>query len=422
MSSSTGILEIKHKYKWAYTTEGKIAIFNVPIFALFDDPERGVFSEENAAAVLKNNYEEINNGHYRRIHREHHDGITGSREPVGFLGKFRLVDSVIYADFLHVDRWHIQTFQNAELPYVSVEFGTEDPVIGRVKITSAALMASEPPFFPFPIIAIEENPITPTEEQVREFKEQVKEFFRLERISMDPDKEPKAPQDDNFNEDGDDQMKMFGEMRDCMTEIKDTLGGIKQFMESMQKPKDDEEDEPKPPSGQNPEPVAGSTDDKFAAKIMDQFKELRKEISVIKAGKEASDVETRLRTICNNNFNLDYETERKTVEKFSGLANKNAYLDLLVSNSQAQPSRHPISQITEHFKEIKDDSLRKKYAREDTRIQKVAARAAQDWHDSAYQKDQFAAEKFVQANPDQEKFVATWVKMEKKIPGSYNPE
>lgn len=155
MSRGQG-LEYTKKYKWVKQPNGRYTIFDVPIFATFQDEKRGEVTDQDLADVIKNfQYDKLENYRYPRVHIGHHND-NENRVGAGYMDNCHLQKDTIYADLVEITPEIFNIWWNKKkFPYVSAEYHPE-----KKKILSLALLESQSPFFSFPLIDLDTKQAT----------------------------------------------------------------------------------------------------------------------------------------------------------------------------------------------------------------------------------------------------------------------
>lgn len=149
MSRGQG-LEHTKEYQWVKQPNGRFTVFNVPIFATFQDEKRGEVNEGDLASVIHNfQIDKLKNYRYPRVHIGHHDG-NGNQPGAGYLDNLKLDGDMIFADLVEVTPEVFQSIRSKmKFPYVSAEYHPD-----KKKILSLALLESQAPFFDFPLLKL----------------------------------------------------------------------------------------------------------------------------------------------------------------------------------------------------------------------------------------------------------------------------
>lgn len=150
MSRGQGLDHTK-QYQWVKQPNGRFTVFNVPIFATFQDEKRGEVNEDDLANVLHNfQMDKLKNFRYPRVHIGHHDG-NGNQPGAGYLDNLKLEDNMIFADLVEITPDVFQAIRGKmKFPYVSAEYHPD-----KKKILSLALLESQAPFFDFPLLKLD---------------------------------------------------------------------------------------------------------------------------------------------------------------------------------------------------------------------------------------------------------------------------
>lgn len=146
-------LENTIKYAWAKQPNERYTIFDVPIFASFQDEKRGQVTQQELIDVVRNfEHDKAENYCYPRIHIGHHDG-NQNQPGAGYMDNLTLKGNTIYADLVEVLPEVFQAIR-AKLKYPgrSAEYNPE-----KKKILSLALLESQSSYFSFPLLDLEES-------------------------------------------------------------------------------------------------------------------------------------------------------------------------------------------------------------------------------------------------------------------------
>lgn len=149
-------LEHTQEYQWLKQPNGRYTVFDVPIFAMFQDEKRGEVNQQDLSAVIHNFQDDkLKNFRYPRIHIGHHEG-NENRPGAGYLDNMRLQNETVFADLVEVTPEVFQAIRNKmKFPYVSAEYHPE-----KQKILSLALLESQSPYFSFPLLKLEDRQTT----------------------------------------------------------------------------------------------------------------------------------------------------------------------------------------------------------------------------------------------------------------------
>lgn len=143
-------LDHTQEYQWVKQQNGRYTVFDVPIFATFQDEKRGEVSANDLMEVVRNfQVDKMANYRYPRIHIGHHEG-NENRPGAGYMDNLHVQDNTVYADLVEITPEVFQAIQKKmKFPYVSAEYHPD-----RKKILSLALLESQSPFFSFPLIKL----------------------------------------------------------------------------------------------------------------------------------------------------------------------------------------------------------------------------------------------------------------------------
>lgn len=165
------------RYKWAKQPNGKITIFDVPIFAPFRreyTKESGeVVTEEITAedfpSICREFETEKRTGHYPRVQIGHQDDYSAVNSPgVGYLDNLHVQDDMLWADLVEMKpSCHVQLLEG-EIPYRSVGFNPARGEHGVIE--NLALLESRTPYFRLPMMFLEKLPLKATSQQISAFE------------------------------------------------------------------------------------------------------------------------------------------------------------------------------------------------------------------------------------------------------------
>jgi len=373
-------MKIKNKYKHEKQQDGTYNIYNIPIFKLYDDKKRGKIDKNTAKDIINNFNNDAKRGYYPRVHVGHQDFTVHNRPGLGFMDNLRF-DGVdcFFCDIAKIHKKDINAVKNLKYPYRSVEYDTQEK-----KITGLAMLESIPPYFTFPILALNE-----TEKFSKLESKNLIVLFQEKESDMD--EQVKAPVGEKVAQEEVKVETLTSEDIAGIRELLDLTPIILEMVESFKSSKSDKEVVSSVAS--TPEVVAMSK----------QYNELKSRLDIFEAKNHNITVFSRLRDICNQNANVDYKSEAVFISKLEGDENKNLYISKLESRSEI-PEPHRASQFARNFKGFDDKTL-DKYSKESAEIKKIANQAYKDYNDTINQHNEKRALQFSRSFPTVEKYV-----------------
>jgi hypothetical protein len=414
-------MELKKLYSWSSQPNGKYAIFDIPVFKLFKDDEKGELKKEDALEIIRNFQADVEkNGYYPRVHIEHQTK-EGSRPGAGFLDNLRFDGKEFLADIVEIPSEVFHKIKKMELPYRSVEYHQE-----KKKILSLALLESTPSYFQFPLLALQEKGNEMDQEQKVNFSMRQKAILKFsskekfcgckEKMIMDKDKDkeeenkiddeeeieqmqadetggeetPEPMGDGDYEEGPEHEEEEFDKLDILVENTNKILSFLRMLLgeEEGGTPGEGEATQPGPEDvGQAP-PVA-----------MQMFSELSDRISMLENRQSSSRIMNRLKSICSQNPTINFSQEAKIIKRFSNDSDRATYLDAL--ESKPSYSKHPATKMLESVR-TKEIS---KFSQGIPELEKTAKDAIRDYQDTINQPDRDKAKKFQ----------ATWPKVEKWI-------
>jgi len=386
-------MKLKNKYKHEKQKDGTYNIYNVPIFKLYDDDKKGKIDKDTALEIVNNFNNDVSNGFYPRVHVGHQDFSVHNQPGVGFVDNLNF-DGIdcFYCDIAKVDEKNINSIRQYKYPYRSVEYDTTDK-----KIIGLALLESVPPYFNFPILALNE-----IEKFSKTESKNLVVLFQNKEMKMDEQMDAPIVESEEIavEPEGEDVSRLTPEEMTSIREIiamKPVIAEMIAFFDEM----NTGEEEPVADEGSiasTPEVVA-----------MQKYKELEKRLDSFEAKNHNITVFSKLRDICNKNSDVNYKLEETFISKLEGDANKNLYISSLASRV-AKPEAHRVSQFARNFKGFDDKTL-SKYSKETAEVKEVASKAHKDYSDTINQHNEKRAMQFSKTFPTVEKYVDHVVNM-----------
>lgn len=414
-------MDLKQKYRWQKQSNGNFSIWNLPIFALFSDKEKGSISKEDAETIVENFNKDRVAGYYPRVHLEHQNG-DGSRPGCGFLDDLIFDGEKFFADLVEIPESVFEDIQKLKYPYRSVEFHPD-----RLKILSLALLESQPSFFQFPLLALENEP---SEDNIKKFSFERRLSFSLKSCNCNENNEDDMDEENDekdkvekFQDEENDEKKKDVHVDidshqdedeeepaseektglDAVMEKMDAiLAGINE-MKSFHRMLLEKNDENVPGSEQTP-PGAGDVGQQpQTAQQMQKFQEISERLNRLENHKKLSFSLSRLKKICAENNSIDYEKEKKVVMQFSSEKDQAVYMNAL--ESRENHSKHVATQMLER-KGLQS------FCQGNQVLEKEAQSAMKDYQDTVSQSNQREVNRFKALWPKAE----DWIKfrIEKK--------
>ena len=410
-------MENVEKKSWSKLENGKYAIFNVDIFQTFKDESRGEVNEKTAKEVIKNFEQDKKTGYYPRLHLGHHAPGYENQPGVGYIDNLKFKSGTFFADFVELDQEFFEKVKEGnKYPYRSTEFDPKDN-----RILSVAILESRPPYFKFPILAVEENPklqfqmMFSLDEKGQKMAEEEKKEAPPKDAPQEPQKAqeaPQAPQDP---------------LMACMQEIKTMLASLLQLEQKEQamQPAATQAQEgitvPAKPTKEiatevaleesikKPNSVAYQSPE--AQKFEKEIQKLRGEIEALKT---QGTHESRLKVLCDGR-KLNFQHHSKVLGMFQDETAKANYLTMLETENVPAVDV-PVNQFQAKFP---IQGIIDKFQSESPDLQNLAKKVYQDYCDTVNQSDKKAADLFQSIWPNVDKFVSHVVETEKVSPGYY---
>ena len=379
-------MEFKTLYKWSKrTNENRTVyeIYDVPILTVSKTNNKdSSVDEKRLQKLLQTFNEDKGNGFYPRSFLGHHNDFKEDRSPVGFVDALKLSSGTLYATlceipesiFFDIKDLHRFLYRSAE-------------IVGD-RLTGVALLDTVPPFFQFPLLALERDgdvlPIT----------------FSVRSCFMD-EKDEKKPVDEpiekkSVDESTTEPTETFGAKE--MNELKQLL---KSVLETLKSHVTKEESRWADPSTSSVAYSAPKTSQTIIAQspIEKELQTLREELETFKV----RDKILRLGTSAEHIRFLE-----DNVSKFSTAKDKMAFLDVIAEKSEAfsQP-------FTPAAKKGQEGQT---LAREEASV----AREAEKMYEATMQSFKTSGESpeaFTMLWPSKEGFVSYAIEESKKDPG-----
>jgi len=434
-------LEIKKRYRWCQQPNNRLCIFDVPIFATFSDEHKGTVDKAGLVKIVAQFTTDKVSGFYPRVHLKHQDNGTENAPGVGFLDNLYIDGNIIYGDLVEILPEYAKMLTGSgpsRLPGRSVEYLPEES-----RIEGLALLESRSPFFRFPILALEKDPLESKALQQFEKRRGKKlAFFKKKNITFqdqdsdpndinnDPASESEAEEQNFCNMQGEGGMEAkMEQLLSVMTQLLEAVNG-----EDEGEPEDDgigeelEEDEENVVSSEKPSSVAMQANP--ALRVLDgQLKQILKFQGCISKrlegleGKQAGVSYTeKLRAICCTSETLDFNGLSSHLDKFSTTKDKDNFLIFVEAQAEqygSHPAMNMLSGVDRQKIAGKKNKMVQKYHDAQHKTQMIAGRAAQDYAETIGQSNRGKGEKFQSIWPDMEKFVDFWVNEEEVSPGAY---
>lgn len=441
-------LENTQQYSWVKQPNGRYTIFDIPIFSIFQDEKHGTVLQRDLLEIVKNfQHDKGENFRYPRVHIGHHEG-NENRPGAGYLDNVRLNDNVVMADLVELTPDVFQDiYKKIKFPYVSAEYNPK-----KKKISSLALLESQPPFFQFPLLKLREQP-----QNLSHFQKNVKAIWecRAQILKfqegcpcMDEEKKengttPLEPNKDKMVEDDslkykcqleeaglgakiDRLLSLMEETHQKIQQIHeweqsyhgdDEMGEQEESMPTEENPEENPEEfgsgEPSKPMQpqsnpmKKPSSVAFQNQSPELVECMKELSETVRGIAIeqnrIRSQMNFSAVDERLRAICDRQ-GLNFQEQSQVVRKFSTNKDREVYIGMLEKSSL---QKHPASSMgyVSKAQEKESSSIMQKFQDSPDFQRQLAHRACEVYTDTVNQHDQRAATKFQVLWPDMEKFV-----------------
>ena len=436
-------IQVKVKYRWCKQPNGRYTIFDVPVFSAFkrdDEDEKGNKIVRSAGPkelkkILSNFFERKEKGYYPPIHVGHQDLMGVSNAPgAGYMDNLQKKNNDILADLTELNQETLERFHKKNFLGCSCEYKPG-------KIEGLALLETKPPFFKFPLIALEEKPSEMSEESIQMFSDRTKiiQFSEGEKLEEEKKEyegeESQAAPEEEAGEDTQQYCKKHmsqyqenqGQMGAVLEKMSATLDKISDFLfqgEGEEAPMEDEatmEGEEEIESN-NPESLAMSAPTKgqmqFASKLdkklsqmmdfqREHAKTVNAEIAAIKGIRETSQFEDKLKSICQmSNDRVDYESHRVMLQQFADAKSKQGFLDYVENNAMQFGDNQSGAILSAVKREnLSTKNYMQQFADKNPRVKAIAKKAQQDWRDTTHQSNYLAAEKFKKRWPSEEKYV-----------------
>lgn len=403
-------MKIKTKYAWEKQKNGKYSIKNIPIFQCFDDPDKGKVDDLTAKEIVDNFYKDVTNGYYPRTHIGHQNIKSFENKPgIGFIDNLKFKSGLFYADISEISKNTFKEIKDFKYPYRSVEYDGQDK-----KITGLALLESVPPYFSFPILAIEDGKFSKKNNLMIFFKddpnmeEEIKEDVTGEEPVTEDVGEEEPVTEDVGEEVGEDREVQLDKLIAMMPVFQQMID----FFDSLQDGEIEKEEEEGEAMN---EPVAMQ---KFKSEMTTKFDKLESKINLFEKRKANFEIEEKLQEIAEKNPSVNLEAEKKFLSKFSSNGDKKLYLQKLDMQNTAYPE-HRMTQFARNFVYEPKNKTLELFSKEAPGIKKVAALAYKDYEDTINQSNEKAANVFSKNFPKVEDYVRYMVDMEKENPGNF---
>jgi hypothetical protein len=419
------MLNLKEKYKWKKEGD-RYRICNIPIFRTFQDKIRGKVDKAIADEIMKNFRYGIESGYYPRTHIGHQNLASFDNKPgVGFLDNLQFDGENFYADIAEIDEKTFCDMKNYKYPYRSVEYNPSEK-----KIEGLALLESVPPYFQFPILALESEQFSNNRKKNLLILFQGDDMADEEKEPKDPIDEPieDAPADEPIEDAPIEPIEAVPEPpamegNPVLQKIEAMLPALEKMLEFFEDFQDEglqnelEEEpmeEPMEEEEMAQEPLA-------MQKYNERIEKLEKELLQFKKIANTDAVLDKLRSVCEENPRINFAQESAFIEKFESNKDKLHYVNRLAMQESNPIMEHKITQFAKSFKvESKNDVLQK-FSKEDGEVQNIAKKAYIDYTDSINQKNEREAMTFSKRFPTAESYINFAIEMEKMDLG-YNPK
>ena len=336
-------MRLKYQYQWYKQENGNYTIMQVPIFKTHTkDGGKLAVTLDNLLKIVDTFEADRKNGWYPRIHLGHHTG-QDNQIGVGFGDNFILNKETVFADLVEITKNIFdKIYNNIAYPYLSVEYAPNEN-----RITSIALLESQPPFFmDLPILAVSRNEnkrgkLTAVYQRQRQTILYQKGEKMPEPIE-EPKVEPKVPEaepkkDEYQDEDKQDVKAMVKEMHDMLSDVHAWLEmeHRKTEKELVDKNQEDE-NKPEPSSMAKPDSVAFQ-------KAVDSAVE-----KYMAANAKQDSIVGRLNKVCAK-AQVDPQTHLNKVQQYSRMSEKESYVDALEQMYSEKLGKHDATGYTQKY-------------------------------------------------------------------------
>lgn len=433
----------KERYRWSQQPNGRYTIYDVPIFSVYADDEKGTADTRDLDEIVSTFRRQREDGYYPRLHLGHqkrgktevvegkprHVPDVSNAPGIGYLDQVHRDGDILRADFVEISPENFERFREGDFPGRSIELHPTENLIEGV-----AILESRPPFFRFPVLFLEPEATegAETDEYYSVRHEAI--IFQEENMNlMDMkgggagDEIPEAipPENDKLHQCYQDSLESSGQVNqklDKLVELISALLGAEEReaeaegyqdeeMGDMVPPAEGEEDEEGVRSDK-PEPVAMQSKSGEMARLYQR-------IAVLEGRKDEESHLSRLRKICDENPSVDFEWHKEKLLQFQGSCRKN-FLDFVEeSASESWSSEHPAKQFARSG-EARLSSIEDTFRQRPAHVREIVKRAARDYRDTVTQKNRRNAELFQKQWGSQEQFVAKMADLEEAAPGTYN--
>ena len=448
-------IELKERYKWCVQPNGKLTVFDVPIFSVFSDEEKGSLNQRDLREIIQNFARDRTEGFYPRIHEKHQeaDGVENATG-IGFLDNLYERGGVIFADLTEIEEGFRKSLNAGagpcRLPGRSVEF---NPV--RKSIDGLAMLESRPPFFRFPVLALEKEPIK-LDMAHRQFCDNRAKTLQKGENMWFTTKRKKCPDKTcTFQEEGRDAQgppettegkperyckyqagEEEGEGGGIQQQLGEMIGLLKQLLSAEEEegmgeegmgeegmPEEEEVGMEEPSSVAMQSSAVRAIDKQLKSMQIFQEREakfLRERVAKLEGGQATTRFQGELEAICETAPNLNFKALSTTLEGFSSTKDKENFLTFV----EMQADTYSQHQITDQVKQFgcraSKDKVMRQFQDKPAGIQKVANQARRDYLDTINQRNRGKAVNFQAQNPSIETYVLEAVKWEEDSPGFYN--
>jgi len=327
------------KYRWVEQPNGAYTIFSVPVFSTYtrDGESVGVNSLRGVVAAFQKMRA---TGYYPRVHIGHHADNGADRRGAGYLDNLFLSGKTIYADIVEIPkRIFAEIKQNKRYPYVSAEYSPE-----QRRISTVALLESQPPFFKFPLIDL----VSEGEKPEKFSKNFSSWAARNKLISFQENGDKKMNENENepVEEEKDEKLSEEGEAGDPVLEalarIETLLQAHDERLKTLYEMEMKWHEEEGEPVEEESEEIEENEESEVSEVISNPssvaFSQLLRRVRKLEEKSGESAVE-RLESICKKN-KLNFAEQKNILQRFSSLKDKEVYLATL-----SAPPRHPASNL-----------------------------------------------------------------------------
>ena len=326
------------KYRWIQQPNKLYTIFSVPIFQV----RESVITNDNLLQVLKNINALKETGYYSRVHIGHHLK-TEEHNGAGYIDNPYIKKGVLYADIVEIPQAVFAEMQgNKRYPYLSVEYLPDEQ-----RITTVALLESQPPYFKFPLLDLQDKPDKPEiyeqfsllwEKRTRVIAFQEKGIYMAdneEKVEAPVKDEPKESKGEVNLED---VLDAIARIEALLQEHDQRLQSLMEMELDWHKKGEPYSEKEKEEEEKGPKDKKGSPDIAMPSSVA--FSEVLSRLAKLEKGLGKEAVETKLKGICEQR-GLNFSEQNAILCKFSSQKDKEVYLDALAS----RPIKHSVSNL-----------------------------------------------------------------------------